>query len=166
MSDLVVPLEAVRPSDIRRAAYQDLKTRLWNKGRTTWDHWGPEIVQAAERLRAFDDEVTPRSDSPAGLITGQGASSGRVSGRARVVAASAALPDLSPGDVLVTENISPRWTPLLAVVHALVLDEGAQGQHAAIIAREYGVPAVIRTVDGTRVTVDGTAGTVECEDAR
>lgn len=114
------------------------------------------------------DDVTPTRESARGLVTGQRASPGQVSGRARLIEDSAALPDLSPGDVLVARNISPRWTPLLAVVHAIVLDEGSLGQHAAIMAREYGVPAVIRTEEGTRripdgaqVTVDGTAGTVE-----
>jgi phosphohistidine swiveling domain-containing protein len=115
-----------------------------------------------------EDRAASRSLSPPGMVTGQGASPGRVSGRARVVEETVALPDLSPGDVLVARNVSPRWTPLLAVVHAMVLDEGSLGQHAAIIAREYGVPAVIRTVGGTRripegawVTVDGSAGRVE-----
>jgi phosphohistidine swiveling domain-containing protein len=117
------------------------------------------------------DNVTPRSVSLGSLVTGQGASPGRASGRARIAEESVALPNLARGDVLVARNVSPRWTPLLAVVRALVLDEGSLGQHAAIIAREYGVPAVIRTVDGTRripdgawVTVDGLAGTVEFSD--
>ena len=57
---------------------------------------------------------------------------------------------LGEGEVLVAENISPRWTPLLAVVHALVLDTGGLGQHAAITAREYGVPAVTGVPGATR----------------
>jgi pyruvate,water dikinase len=77
------------------------------------------------------------------------------------------LPDLSPGDVLVAENVGPRWTPLIPILGGLVLDGGALGQHHAITAREFGVPAVVGTRNATRripdgawVTVDGTEGTV------
>jgi pyruvate,water dikinase len=82
----------------------------------------------------------------------------------------AALPLVEPGDVLVAENAGPRWTPLFPILGALVLDDGVLTQHAATTAREYGLPAVIRTmcatsriVDGDWVVVDGTAGTVEVD---
>jgi phosphohistidine swiveling domain-containing protein len=118
----------------------------------------------------LQDEVTPEVSHRDHHIIGLGASPGRGRGRARVVPTSVLLPDLSPGDVLVAENMGPRWTPLLPILGGLVLDGGALGQHHAITAREYGVPAVIgarnatRLIpDGTWVTVDGTAGTVEVE---
>jgi pyruvate,water dikinase len=114
------------------------------------------------------DEVTPAASGRKGRISGLGASPGQHRGRARVVPTSVLLPDLSPGDVLVAENVGPRWTPILPIVGGMVLDGGALGQHHAITAREYGVPAVIGTGNATRripdgawVTVDGTAGTVE-----
>jgi pyruvate,water dikinase len=116
------------------------------------------------------DEVTPTASEDSERVTGLGASSGRHRGRARIVPSSVPLPDLSPGEVLVAENMGPRWTPILPILGALVLDGGAVGQHHAIIAREYGVPAVIGTGNATRripdgawVTVDGTAGTIEIE---
>jgi phosphohistidine swiveling domain-containing protein len=116
------------------------------------------------------DEVMPTASEDSERVTGLGASPGRHRGRARIVQSSVLLPDLSPGEVLVAENMGPRWTPLLPILGALVLDGGAVGQHHAIIAREYGVPAVIGTGNATRripdgawLTVDGTAGTVEME---
>jgi phosphohistidine swiveling domain-containing protein len=119
---------------------------------------------------ALQDEVALAESQAAGHITGLGASPGRYRGRARVVAATVTLPDLSPGDVLVAENAGPRWTPIFPILGALVLDSGSIGQHAAAAAREYGVPAVIETQNATRrisdgvwVTVDGTNGTVALE---
>jgi len=130
---------------------------------------GVPEAQLPERppLRA---QLTVEVSLEPGHLTGLGASSGRHRGRARVVSPSVPLPDVSPGDVLVASNVGPRWTPIFAVLGALVLDGGSPGQHAAATAREYGVPAVIGTQNATRrifegawVTVDGTAGTVELE---
>jgi phosphohistidine swiveling domain-containing protein len=116
------------------------------------------------------DEVMEVVRQDEGMIAGLGASPGRHRGRARVVPTAVPLPDLSPGEVLVAENVGPRWTPLIPILGGLVLDGGALGQHHGITAREYGVPAVVGTRNGTRripdgawVTVDGTAGTVELE---
>lgn len=101
-------------------------------------------------------------------VVGQGASPGRRQGRARVVSATAMLPAVTPGDVLVAPFASPLWTPLFPILGGLVLDGGALFQHAMTAAREYGVPAVIGTREATRripdgawVTIDGQAGTVE-----
>jgi phosphohistidine swiveling domain-containing protein len=103
-----------------------------------------------------------------GQVRGLGASRGRYTGIARVTLDPSRIPDLSPGDVLVAENVAPLWTPLLPVLGALVLDTGGLGQHAAATAREHGIPAVCDTLvatqripDGAQVTVDGTQGTVD-----
>jgi phosphohistidine swiveling domain-containing protein len=103
-----------------------------------------------------------------GQVRGLGASRGRYTGRARLALDPSRMPDLSPGDVLVAENVAPLWTPLLPVLGALVLDTGGIGQHAAATAREHGIPAVCDTLvgtqripDGAQVTVDGTQGTVD-----
>jgi phosphohistidine swiveling domain-containing protein len=130
---------------------------------------GTPEAQLPERP-LLQDEVTPVALQGDDWIIGLGASPGRHRGRARVVPTSVLLPDLSPGEVLVAENVGPRWTPLLPILGGLVLDGGALGQHHAITAREYGVPAVIGTGNATRripdgawVTVDGTVGTVEMD---
>jgi pyruvate,water dikinase len=74
---------------------------------------------------------------------------------------------LNPGDILVTEFTAPPWTPLFATVSAVVTDAGGILSHCAVVAREYGIPAVVGTSDATTrlhngqtVTVDGTAGSV------
>lgn len=116
------------------------------------------------------DEVTDGVREGAALLAGIGASAGRRRGKARIVPGTTVMPAVEPGDVLVAVNAGPAWTPIFPVLGGLVLDEGAFGQHATTTAREYGVPAVIRTRsatrrinDGTWVVVDGEAGTVEIE---
>jgi phosphohistidine swiveling domain-containing protein len=145
--------------------------------RVAWEKLEPPPLLGTPEARLperppLQDEVTPVARQGSGRITGLGASPGRHRGRARVVPTSVLRPDLSPGEVLVAENAGPRWTPLLTILGGLVLDGGALGQHHAITAREYGVPAVIGTGNATRripdgawVTVDGTAGTVEINES-
>jgi rifampicin phosphotransferase len=111
------------------------------------------------------DQAAP-DDSPRALH-GMGVCPGTASGFARVVIDPADPRDLGPDDVLVAPITDPAWTPLFLAVAAVVVDVGAQQSHAAIVARELGIPAVVsvtgasRTiVDGTRLTVDGDCGIV------
>jgi pyruvate,water dikinase len=74
------------------------------------------------------------------------------------------------GDVLVCPYTNPAWTPLFQRAVAVVVDSGGVGSHAAIVAREYGIPAVMGTgtgttvlIDGQRVTVDGASGLVTAD---
>ncbi|GIH29131.1 hypothetical protein Aph01nite_74410 [Acrocarpospora phusangensis] len=103
-----------------------------------------------------------------GVLSGTAASPGRATGPARVLRDPTAVDGVRPGDVLVVAAAVPALTPLLDRVAALCVDSGGVAAHASVIAREYGVPAVMglgdatrRLTDGTLVTVDGTAGTVE-----
>ena len=100
-------------------------------------------------------------------LRGLAAARGRYTGRARVIATLAEASTLEPGDVLVTTATTPEWTPHFAVIGALVTDAGGVLTHAAIVAREFGIPAVVGAIratqqipDGATVTVDGGAGTV------
>ena len=108
-------------------------------------------------------------DLPAGvgvdglLIRGVGASPGKATGRARVVPMTPALPQVERGDILVAENVGPAWTPVLPLLGGLVLDAGAVFQHAALVAREYGIPAVIMARDATAVVLDGQVITVDAD---
>lgn len=117
------------------------------------------------------DEALPlETPSAAGLefLAGIGASAGRVRGRARVVLdPGLADRDYGPGDILVVPFTDVGWTPILAAVGGVVAESGGQLSHTSIIAREYGLPAVVsvRNVtrlvpDGALLTVDGTAGRV------
>lgn len=103
-----------------------------------------------------------------GALKGIGCSPGRVEARARVVLKLEDAGKVEKGEVLVTVFTDPGWTPLLGRVSAVVTETGGILSHAAVISREYGIPAVLAVngatsaiVDGDLVVVDGTHGTVE-----
>jgi rifampicin phosphotransferase len=95
-----------------------------------------------------------RDDVPAGALVGLPVSAGVVEGRARVVL-DMAQADLEPGDILVTAYTDPSWTPLFVAITGLVTEVGGLMTHGAVIAREYGLPAVVGVVDATRLIPDG-----------
>ena len=112
----------------------------------------------------FPGEIA-RTDGEA--LRGTPASPGSSTGRVRVVRGEADFGTLLPGEVLVCPTASPSWTILFAVAGGLVTDGGGPLSHAAIVAREHGLPAVVGTVhatsqlrDGQVVTVDGTTGSI------
>jgi pyruvate,water dikinase len=98
---------------------------------------------------------------------GIGASPGRVTGRARVILGPGDFQAMRQGDILVTKITTPAWTPLFALAAGIVTDVGGPLSHSSIVAREYGIPAVLgtgvataRVADGATILVDGDAGTV------
>jgi pyruvate,water dikinase len=108
-----------------------------------------------------------RDDVPSGALVGLPVSSGTVEGRARVILELAGA-DLEPGDILVTAFTDPSWTPLFVAIQGLVTEVGGLMTHGSVIAREYGVPAVVGVEratqlipDGQRIRVHGTEGYVE-----
>lgn len=123
------------------------------------------------RVFTSDGEVLSgterREGLPAGALAGLPVCAGTVEGRARVVL-DPARADLEPGDILVTTFTDPSWTPLFLGVAGLVTEVGGVMTHGAVIAREYGLPAVVgvedatRAIpDGRRIRVNGTDGYVE-----
>ncbi len=108
-----------------------------------------------------------RGDLPTGALAGLAVSAGTVEGRARVIL-DVAKAKLEPGDILVTAYTDPSWTPLFVAIKGLVTEVGGLMTHGAVIAREYGLPAVVgvenatRLIrDGQRIRVHGTDGYVE-----
>lgn len=95
-----------------------------------------------------------RDGLPAGALVGLPVSAGTVEGRARVIL-DVAEADLEPGDILVTAHTDPSWTPLFVAIAGLVTEVGGLMTHGAVIAREYGLPAVVGVVDATRLIRDG-----------
>ncbi len=95
-----------------------------------------------------------RDDLPAGALVGLAVSAGTVEGRARVIL-DMAQADLEAGDILVTAYTDPSWTPLFVTIKGLVTEVGGLMTHGAVIAREYGLPAVVGVVDATRLIPDG-----------
>ncbi len=91
----------------------------------------------------------------AGVLRGTGASPGVYRGRARVIRSLAEAGRLGDGEVLVCGVTAPTWTPYFAVASAVVTDAGGALSHTAVVAREYGIPAVVGTRTGTRAIPDG-----------
>jgi rifampicin phosphotransferase len=140
------------------------------------------IIQRKEEQRLFERLTPPRlitsdgeiirgqykrEDLPAGALAGLAVSSGVIEGRARVIADMGAA-DVEEGDILVTTFTDPGWTPLFISIKGLVTEVGGLMTHGAVIAREYGLPAVVGVElatklirDGQRIRVNGTEGYVE-----
>jgi rifampicin phosphotransferase len=123
------------------------------------------------RVLTSDGEVIAgayrREDLPAGALIGLPVSAGTIEGRARVILDMAEA-DLEVGDILVTAYTDPSWTPVFVAIKGLVTEVGGLMTHGAVIAREYGLPAVVGVVDATqlirdgqRIRVHGTDGYVE-----
>jgi pyruvate,water dikinase len=123
------------------------------------------------RVMTSDGEIITgeykRENLPAGAIVGLPVSSGVIEGRARVIL-SMEDANLEDGDILVTAFTDPSWTPLFVSIKGLVTEVGGLMTHGAVIAREYGIPAVVGVEnatklikDGQRIRVHGTEGYVE-----
>jgi pyruvate,water dikinase len=123
------------------------------------------------RVLTSDGEVVAgtyrRDDVPAGSLVGIPVSAGTVEGRARVILDMADA-DFEPGDILVTAYTDPSWTPAFVAIKGLVTEVGGVMTHGAVIAREYGLPAVVGVEQATRlirdeqrIRVHGTDGYVE-----
>src|SRR5215210_3220972 len=123
------------------------------------------------RVLTSDGEVITgsyrRDDVPTGALVGLPVSAGVIEGRARVIL-DMAQADLEAGDILVTAYTDPSWTPLFVAITGLVTEVGGLMTHGAVIAREYGLPAVVgvehatRLIrDGQRIRLHGTDGYVE-----
>jgi rifampicin phosphotransferase len=121
----------------------------------------------AKELLAAVDAVRTTSPAPEDAIVGQPASPGRATGQVRTLHGPADFDRFQAGEVLVARATAPAWTPLFSRAAAVVTDGGTLAAHASLVAREYGIPAVVATgdatarlADGQVVTVDGGAGTV------
>jgi len=118
-------------------------------------------------------EPTPAATDSAGsqrMLRGTPASPGCITGRARVILNPTGA-YLEPGEILVAPSTDPGWTPLFLTAGGLVMEMGGAISHGAVVAREYGIPAVVgvpgateRITTGQRITVDGAAGTVMIEE--
>jgi rifampicin phosphotransferase len=142
----------------------------------------PLITQRKDAFRSYQALTPPRvftsdgevitgayrrDDVPPDALVGLPVSAGTVEGRARVIL-DLADADLAPGDILVTAYTDPSWSPLFVAIAGLVTEVGGLMTHGAVIAREYGLPAVVGVEhatglipDGQRIRVDGTDGYVE-----
>ena len=119
-------------------------------------------------LWGFPDKFNRSQVKEHGKVTGIAGSPGVVEGIARVVASEAEFDSLQVGEILVCQMTNPAWQVLYGKIIAVVTDAGGTVSHPAVLAREYGIPAVVGTSVGTssiktgdRLRVDGNAGVVE-----
>jgi pyruvate,water dikinase len=164
------------PLDIDLLAAQELESALNGTGPSRWeldrrrdalvtmsdDDSVPQIF-VGDPSRSIGEDTTPTGDT----FTGWGASAGTYSGRARII--TKATEPIEPGDILVARTTDPSWTPLFLTAGAIVVEEGGPLSHAAIIARELGLPAVLnvpglvnrlKDTGGALLSVDGDSGVV------
>jgi phosphohistidine swiveling domain-containing protein len=165
--------EALRePHDLSELiARRSLQQRSWKRMRS------PETIGAPPPSAGLGSGTTMvalghllykvEQDDPARTLRGVGASAGIARGQARLVRDLAEFPRFRRGDVLVCQSSNVSWIPLFTIAGAVITEVGGALSHAAVVAREFGVPAVVGTgvavstlVDGEMVEVDGSAGVV------
>jgi pyruvate,water dikinase len=126
-------------------------------------------VEGAEYQGQPDELASPAASGGARRWRGVGVSPGSATGIARIIVDPVRQAgQLRPGDVLVARATDPGWTPLFLIASAAVVERGGMLSHAAIVAREVGIPVVVEVagatralVDGEKVRVDGNTGVVE-----
>ena len=116
-----------------------------------------------------DAESLLAAPTDSGTLVGSPASPGTLRGRARVILSPEGA-RIEPGEILVAPSTNPGWTPLFLTAGGLVMEMGGAMSHGAVVAREYGIPAVVgvpgatdRIKSGSSIVVDGSAGTVQLD---
>lgn len=112
----------------------------------------PAVITDLENI---DFETTPTAAPTAGILTGIAASHGKTSGIARIISSLEDIDRLRPGDILVTDHTDPGWTPIFPTINGVVTNTGGLISHTSIVAREYGLPAVVNVAGATRAIADG-----------
>ncbi|MBN2148283.1 MAG: hypothetical protein JW726_12920 [Anaerolineales bacterium] len=133
----------------------------------------PSMIPMKKKYMGISMDIyvaTSESEQTTHMLKGVPTSAGRVTAPARVLHGAQDFEQMQPGEVLVAGTTTPAWTPLFAMASAVVTDIGGPLTHGSIVAREYGIPAVMGTGVATRrihtgqvVTVDGDQGTVTLE---
>lgn len=139
----------------------------WNNSPGPHGGKGAGLSTFARRTAAESDHAGAHADEQPETLFGTPGASGITTARARIVSGPSAFADVRPGELVVCPFTDPAWTPLLSIAAGVVTEVGGALSHAAIVAREYGVPVVLgvpeareRITDGDFVTIDGTRGTV------
>ena len=155
------PIVAARRAE--RAASEALRPRDWVGTATPSQLAFPYLVNWG-----YPDRFHQQQSADVRSITGLGASPGILEGIARVVRTVDEFDEVRDGDILVCQMTNPAWVVLFTKIAGLVTDTGGTTSHPAVLAREFGIPAVIgtsvathRITTGDRIRIDGTAGTVE-----
>jgi len=168
----------VEPNDIFHCTRREVFSLLQGE----WDGRGLAVLISERKILREDMEaqsppdliidevpqfVAPRNLDGGKVLTGIGVAAGTACGPAKILMTPHQGEKLAYGDVLVAPSTDPAWTPLFLRASAIVMETGGICSHGAIVAREYGIPAVVNVPgvlkvlnDGQQVTVDGDGGTV------
>ncbi len=132
--------------------------------------WVGQVSRAFRSMPGAFARMVGAQRSDRAIVSGSPASAGRATGAVRVIRGPDEFDLLQPGEILVAPLTAPAWTPLFTRAAAVVTDVGSAASHASIIAREYGIPAIVgcgdataRLKTGMRVMVDGSTGNIEPE---
>ena len=160
-------IKAALRGELQREALQRLLTQRRTERQQHAARHMPELFVGQQPLYA---EILVTQGT---VLTGLPSSPGRVTGTARVLFSPQDAARLHPGEILVAPSTDPGWTPLFLLASGLVMETGGYLSHGAIVAREYGIPAVLnvhlatrRIVDGSVITLDGAQGVVQLLEAR
>lgn len=140
---------------------EDQRKAILKKGEKELAEAYGNLIQKYSHLEKA--EISKKPEGEAGEISGIPASPGKATGTARVILDPENVKKFQKGDILVTEMTSPKFTPFIGKAAAIVTDEGGTLCHAAIVSREYGIPAVVGTRNATKVLKDGDLVEVDAE---
>jgi pyruvate,water dikinase len=153
MEEMAVSPHIWEKAAVRRAEFEAANARSW-----------PEIIKDGREIYLKKDG---QEGAPDGGLLGVAGSPGQVTGISRIIHGPEEFHKLSQGDILVAPYTNPVWTPLFAVAGGIVTEVGGILSHGAIVAREYGIPAVMSVPsatsmieEGQEVTVNGDEGLV------
>jgi pyruvate,water dikinase len=161
-----IPAIARRPTD-RRAIVDERRaaTAHWRTIRPPRAVGKPADASTSDDVDRFDGARYTSTEPDE--LRGTGASAGTVRGTARLTLTQADFGAVQAGDIIVCPSSNPSWVPLFAIAGGLITDTGGVLSHAAVVAREFALPAVVGTGDATQkiadgrlVEIDGTSGIV------
>ncbi|AXE38034.1 PEP/pyruvate-binding domain-containing protein [Acidipropionibacterium virtanenii] len=164
LAELAASLDAGVGALPTRAAVVEERRRIW-RGQALAQP--PQMLPDRSIWHVFDPFMPAAEGADAAVLHGIGGSGGTVTAPVRVLTDPSEFSTFRPGEILVAAITTPAWTPLFAMAAGVVTDVGGPLSHSSIVAREYGIPAVLGTGSATRalrtgetVTIDGTSGTV------
>jgi pyruvate,water dikinase len=152
----VSPRVMIETAQTRRAEFEANRSRPW-----------PDIIRGGQEIYVRETGPVEAVD---GQLSGVAGSPGLVTGLARVIRGPEEFGNLQKNDILVAPLTNPVWTPLFAIASGVITEVGGILSHGAIVAREYGIPAVmsvpgatVQVSDGQKITIDGNRGLVLLE---
>ena len=120
----------------------------------------PETVQSQKDINVLEEYALKEKGKV--IVTGLSVGTKMASGKAHVIKNVSDIKSFKPGQILVTEKTDPDWEPIMKIASAIVTNRGGRTAHAAIVARELGIPAIVGTSNGTELIKTGTDITINC----